>query len=148
MQLKFYGHIDANGRQKYYIGTGFVTDGGIFITAAHCVRDEANGCRPAEEVTLFFGLDGDANHGATEPIVLTGNDFTVGTGFRRGTDWCDIAWINLRQYVNGKATQGIVFSWSLDELLKGVFYKCKIPDTSGEIPGAFNISGKYVPMNL
>ena len=152
MKLKFYGHIDANGVQrhidangvqKYYGGTGFVTDGGIFITAAHCVRDEGNGCQPAEEVTLFFGLDGATNQGAIEPIVLTGNDFTVGTGFKRGTDSSDIAWIDLTQYVNRKATQGIVFKWSLDELLKRVFYKCKIPDTSVEIPGAFNISGNY-----
>ena len=126
-----------------YGGTGFLTEDYIFITAAHNVRDSNNGNHFANRITLWFGLDGDMNRGATKAIELNGQDFTVPSSYQEATDWCDVAWVDLKKYVADKLVQNKALSWGVDDLPTDFFHKCKIPDQHGALNGNFTICGKY-----
>ena len=136
-------------KDELYGATGFLTDDNVFITAAHNVRDPHYFNKAAEEVKIFFGLDGDANMAKVKPIQLTGKDFIVPESYLaynvpKPTDFCDIAWIDLKQHVIDKSAQNIKLSWTIGDLPSSCFYKCKIPDAHGSISGDFNICGNFI----
>ena len=136
MIMKFFSKPDL------FAGTGFLTDDYIFITAAHNVREDR--LKNVAEITIYFGLDGDTNWDNVKPIRLHGKDFTVPDSYWKPTDFCDIAWIDLRKYAATKSAENITLKWSINDLPTAFFHKCKIPDEHGVIKGNFNICGKYI----
>ena len=137
MIMSYYSDPDEYG------GTGFLTDDFIFVTAAHNVRDPNNANMVAAKVTLRFGLDGDANHTAVKAIQLKGEDFTVPSSYRRPTDWCDVAWLDMKKYVDDQLAQGVALNWGISDLPTRCFYKCTIPDEHGAI-GEFSLCGNHI----
>ena len=137
MIVRFYSQADKYG------GTGFLTDDYIFVTVAHNVRD-SDGIKKAEEIAIYFGLDGDVNQDEVKPIQLHGKDFTVPEFYLKPTDYCDIAWIDLKQYVAQKSAKKVKLDWNLSDLPKTCFYKCKIPHEHGAINGDFSLCGNFV----
>ena len=125
-----------------YAGTGFLTDDYIFITAAHNVREDRE--KSVAEIKIYFALDGDTNWAKGKPIELHGRDFTVPEAYLKSTDFCDIAWIDLKKYIADKTAKKAKLSWSLSDLPKSFFYKCKIPDEYGVIKGDFSICGNTI----
>ena len=81
MIVRFYSQADKYG------GTGFLTDDYVFVTAAHNVRD-SDGIKKAEEIAIYFGLDGDVNQHEVKPIQLHGRDFSVPQSYSKPTDFC------------------------------------------------------------
>ena len=137
MIVRFFSQADKYG------GTGFLTDDYVFVTAAHNVRD-SDGVKKAEEIAIYFGLDGDVNQDEVKPIQLHGRDFTVPEFYLKATDYCDIAWIDLRKYIAQKSAKKVRLDWNISDLPKTFFYKCKIPQEYGAINGDFRLCGSFV----
>ena len=129
-----------NGRNPTR-GTGFLSDGYLFLTAAHCVRDSKHNNCKANLVYLYFGLDQDdhSNSPQVRRLSLEGKDFTVPDAYKKHMDPFDIAWINLKEYFDKKSTNSIPLNWTLDDLPSSSFIKCKTPVSM--IPGGFSLSG-------
>ena len=139
MIVRFHGQVDEYG------GTGFLTDDYIFVTAAHNLRvGDSDGIKDAEEIAIYFGLDADDNRDKVKPIQLHGRDFTVPEFYLKPTDYCDIAWIDLKQYAAHKLAEKLKLNWSIDDLPTTFFYKCKIPQKYGAINGDFSICGNFI----
>ena len=122
-------------------GTGFLTDGYLLITAAHCVRDYRNNNCNANKVDLYFGLDQDDNASQVKRFQLEGRDFTVPNLYRKPMDPFDIAWIDMKMYFDGKSANGLPIDWCLNDLPSPGLIKAKVPDSDTGILGPFSLSG-------
>ena len=124
-------------------GTGFLCENNLFITVAHNVWDADEG-RPAKNVTITFGLDGEEDYSKRKQIVLEGCDFTVPKKYKKKTDECDIAWVDLQQCYRRKVESEEPISWELTDLPDQSFYTCSIPESHGELDKGISICGKYL----
>ena len=122
-------------------GTGFLTDGYLLITAAHCVRDYRNNNCIANQVDLYFGLDQDDNASQVKRFRLEGRDFTVPNLYRKPMDPFDIAWIDMKKYFDEKLANGLPLNWCLNDLPSPSLIKAKVPDSDPGVPGTFSLSG-------
>ena len=125
-----------------FTGTGFLCENYLLITCAHNVRNDY--LQPADEVIITFGLNGKKDHSNKKQIVLEGCDFTVPENYKRHTDHCDIAWVNLKLYHQ----QNHPIRWTLTDLPNESFLTCSIPDKDGKfdkfIIGNLSLCGKKV----
>jgi hypothetical protein len=78
-----------------FIGTGFLSSGFRFITAAHNIRDLRTGLGWADKVQLYFGLNTRSSLKSEECIELKGRHFTIHPNHKKATDEFDFAWCNL-----------------------------------------------------
>ena len=129
---------------KTWVGTGFLTDGYIFITAAHNIRDDNN--KNARSLEIRFGLNGDSNWSKEKVFKLEGKDFNIPQSYKKmnGIHPCDIAWINMKQYFDQKTAQGSELGWSISDLPEKTFTKYKTPVSHGVIEGNFSLCGNWL----
>ena len=121
-----------------YAGTGFLCENYLFITCAHNVRNDF--LQPAKTVTITFGLNGEKDYSKKKQIFLEGDDFTVPENYKSKTDYCDIAWVNLKQYHK----QSNSIRWALADLPNESFMTCSIPKKDGKLDKDLSLCGKNV----
>ena len=124
-----------------FAATGFLCDDFIFMTAAHNVRNGDG--EAAKAVKITFGLNGEKDYPSKKQIILDGSEFTVPKNYKKKTDHCDIAWINLQNYYDKKVGKGDFPSWNLSDLPESHFYTCSIPEEDGKLKKNFRLSGKF-----
>ena len=100
-------------QDKSFVGTGFLTSGFRFVTAAHNILDLHEGAGWADKVKLYFGFNETANLQSKTCIELNGNDFTIPPNHRKATDEYDFAWCDLKAHWNKLPSQ----YFTIDECL-------------------------------
>ena len=128
-------------------GTGFLCQDNIFLTVAHNVRDPDFVEDAARTVKIFFGLNGEDDQSNKKIITLKGSDFTVPRKYKKKTDECDIAWVDLNQYYQETIESGHQISWDLSDLPNEYFYTCSIPEEHGTLDEKISICGEYINLN-
>lgn len=121
-----------------YMGTGFLADQYIFITAAHNVYKKK---KPARSVEVTFGLNGQEDMDKHKTFSFTGRDFSIPTNYKQETDEYDIAWINLKDYYEKERSNGNDLDWSLKDLPYQYFRTCNVPIKHGVLSESFTICG-------
>jgi hypothetical protein len=91
---------------------------------------------------MQFAVNGPEDVILTSKIELEGVDFSIPTDYKKATDHCDIAWIDLQNYCDKKMNEGVDLDWSIDDLPTQTFYTCNIPKEPGLLKGDFHICGR------
>ena len=136
IETEFFSDNDELG------GTGFLCQNNLFMTVAHNVRDPDFVEDAARKVRITFALNGESDQINKKKIVLDGSDFTVPKKYKKKTDECDIAWVDLKQLYLQKARSGEVIDWDLSDLPKDCFYTCSIPEEHGKLNKHLQLCGK------
>ena len=123
-------------------GTGFLCENNLFMTVAHNVRDDDR--KAAKIVKITFGLDGEEDYSKKKQILLEGCDFTVPKKYKKKTDDCDIAWVDLQEYYRQKVEEGYPLEWDLSDLPNEFFFSCSIPYEDGKLNRDFSLCGKNI----
>ena len=140
MQMEFDLGDDDLGE---FSGTGFMCENLIFLTAAHnVVKMSRVNKNFAKAISLQFAVNGPEDVNLTSKIKLEGSDFSIPKDHKKGADHCDVAWIDLRKYYDGKMNEGVDLEWSLQDLPSKCFITCNIPKEPGLLKGEFHICGR------
>jgi V8-like Glu-specific endopeptidase len=126
-----------------FAGTGFMCQAHMFVTAAHNILRMSTATKNfARAVSLQFAVNGPEDVALTKMIELEGVDFSIPTDYKKPTDHCDIAWIDLQNYYDKKMKEGVDLDWSMDDLPTTNFHTCNIPKEPGLLKGDFHICGR------